>query len=277
MKRCFLLIGLVLVLALSVLGLAGCDSTDNAVTDDQVTTQTDDDNGMVLVESGVLTVGSDCDYPPFIQLDGEKVIGFEADLLEALCDEMGLTLKFLPPQNFDSILASVSQGTKMDLGASSFTINPERQEIVDFSDPYFDSNQGCIAMKDSGFTSAMDLNGKKVGAQSGTTGADWVRENLPDAELIEYTNASDTLAALQAGKIEAAFIDEPVAVEMVAQTYTDAEVIQAIPTGEQYGFAISKDNPVLLAAINDALATVMDNGTYAEIFARYFDFEPTLP
>ncbi|MCL2491220.1 MAG: transporter substrate-binding domain-containing protein [Coriobacteriia bacterium] len=278
MKKRFLLIGLVLVLVLGASALVGCGSTDDTASTDQSEVSTNEEStGMVLVEPGVLTVGSDCDYPPFIAMEGEQVTGFEYDLLEAMCEEMGLTLKFLPPQNFDSILASVDQGTKMDLGASSFTITPERKELVDFSDPYFDSNQACVAMKDAGFESAMDLDGKKVGSQSGTTGSDWVKENLPNAELVEYNTASDALAALQAGQIEAAFIDEPVAAEMVAKTYTDAEVVAAIPTGEQYGFAVAKSNPGLLQVVNDALATVMNNGTYAEIFARYFDFEPTLP
>jgi ABC-type amino acid transport substrate-binding protein len=85
------------------------------------------------------------------------------------------------------------------------------------------------------------------------------------------------MAALQAGQIEAGFIDEPVAADMVATTYSsELQILEAIPTGEQYGFPISKDNPALTQAVNEALQTLLDNGTYAEIFARYFDFEPTL-
>jgi len=67
-----------------------------------------------------------------------------------------------------------------------------------------------------------------------------------------------------------------VAVEQVSKTYTDCEIIEVIPTGEQYGFAVSKDNTKLKDAVNKALRTLIDNGTYKEIFAKYFEFEPTI-
>jgi len=274
MKKRMLLIALAVVLVLTALVAVGCKAAEEPPAEHADTKE--ESAEMVLIEPGVLIAGSDCDYPPFIFMEGEQVAGFEYDLLEAMCAEMGLTLRFLPPQNFDTILAAVDQGTKMDIGASSFTITPEREKLVDFSNPYFDSNQACVAMKSGNFTSAMEFDGKTVGSQSGTTGSDWVKENLPNSTLVEYTSASEAMAALQAGKIEAAFIDEPVAAEQVAKTYTDAVVVEAIPTGEQYGFAIAKSNPGLLDAINKALQTVVDNGTYKEIFANYFDFEPTL-
>jgi polar amino acid transport system substrate-binding protein len=131
-----------------------------------------------LVTSGVLTVGSDCDYPPFIAMEGEQPVGFEYELMQEVGAKMGLEVVYLSPQNFNSIIASVAAATKMDIGVSSFTINEERLELVDFCIPYFDSNQAVVALKSKGFTSAEDLRGKKVASQSGTTGSDWVRENL---------------------------------------------------------------------------------------------------
>ncbi len=189
---------------------------------------------------------------------------------------MGLQAQYLPPQNFDSLIASVAAATKMDIGVSSFTITDERKELVDFCDPYFDSNQAAVAMKGAGYTSAMDFDGMTVGAQSGTTGADWVRENLPNATLKEFNQTSEGLASLVAGDIKCLYFDEPVAVEQVKTTYTDCEIIEVIPTGEQYGFAVSKDNAKLKDAVNKALRTLIDNGTYKEIFAKYFEFEPTI-
>ncbi|MDR3315687.1 MAG: transporter substrate-binding domain-containing protein [Coriobacteriales bacterium] len=130
------------------------------------------------VTAGTLTVGSDCDYPPFIYMEGETPAGFEYEILQLVGEKLGLKIEYLAPQAFDSILASVSAGTKMDIGVSSFTINDVRLETVDFCVPYFDSNQAVVALKSKGYTSVEDLRGKKVAAQSGTTGADWVRENL---------------------------------------------------------------------------------------------------
>jgi polar amino acid transport system substrate-binding protein len=225
-----------------------------------------------LVKDGVLTVGSDCDYPPFIELDGDKAVGFEYDMLEALAAELKLKVEYLPPQNFDSILASVATGAKMDLGVSSFTITDERKELIDFCTPYVDSNQAVVALKAKGYKSALDLNGKTVGAQSGTTGADWVNEHLKDpaTELKTYNQTSDALAALMAGQIEAVFFDEPVAAEQVSTTYTDAEIVESIATGEQYGIAVSKDNPALKDDVNKALQTIKANGTFDRIFNQWF-------
>jgi len=263
-SRKFIALVVSLILALS-LGLVGCNGgggNNGAGSDSELTT----------ITPGVLTVGSDCDYPPFISMDGERVLGYEFDLLEAIADEMGLELVYLPPQNFDTLLASVAAGTKMDLGASSFTITDERKQMVDFSTSYFDSNQAVVALVDAPYTNAMDFNGETVGAQSGTTGADWVRENLtdPGTVLKEYNQASELMAALVAGDIEGAFYDEPAAAEWVTTLYTNTHIVESIPTGEQYGFAISKDNPALLAAVNAAMVTIKKNGTFDEIFLRYF-------
>jgi polar amino acid transport system substrate-binding protein len=230
-----------------------------------------------LVTDGVLTVASDCDYPPFIEMEGDKPIGFEFDMMTAVAEELGLKVQYLSPQNFDTILASVATGAKMDIGCSSFTINDERKELIDFCTPYFDSNQAVVALQSKGYTSAMDLNGKTVGAQSGTTGADWVNENLkdPGTVLKEYNQTSDALAAMMAGDIEAVFFDEPVAAEQVKTTYTDAVIVESIATGEQYGVAVSKDNPELKTQINDALQTIKANGKFDTIFAKWFpDLQP---
>ncbi|MDR1413150.1 MAG: ABC transporter substrate-binding protein [Actinomycetes bacterium] len=277
--RKVLLLALVAVVVAGAVIASGCAQTPKdatAPTDTSTPGSTEETPQFTTLESGKLIVASDCDYPPFIAMEGEQPTGFEYELLQAIGKEMGLTIEYLSPQNFDTILAGVDQGTKMDIGVSSFTITPERTELVDFCDPYFDSNQACVAMKDSGYSAAKDVDGKKVGSQSGTTGSEWVKENLPNATLVEYTQTSDALAALQAGKIEAAFFDEPVAAEQVKKTYTDATIIEAIPTGEQYGFAVSKKNPGLTAAVNNALKAVVENGSYNEIFQKYFDFEPTM-
>jgi polar amino acid transport system substrate-binding protein len=256
-----------LILAMSLV-LVGCNGNNGG-------NGNNSDNGdapVKTITAGVLTVGSDCDYPPFIELDGDQPAGYEFELLNAIGDEIGLTVEYLAPQNFDTILASVASGTKMDVGVSSFTINDERKQLVNFTTPYFDSNQAVVAMKTAPYTKAMDFNGLTVGAQSGTTGADWVRENLTNAGTVlkEYNQASELMAALNAGDIQGAFFDEPVAAEYVAKLYTDSQIVESIPTGEQYGISVSKDNPELLDAINKAMVTIKKNGTFDKIFLKYF-------
>ena len=272
-RNVLLSLALSLVMALSF-ALVGCGgggtSTSPASTGTASTGAADD--GVKTVAAGLLTVGSDCDYPPFIEMDGAQPKGYEYELLEAIAAEIGVELSYLPPQNFDTILASIASNSKMDIGVSSFTINDDRLKLVDFSLPYFDSNQAAVALIDSDFANAMDFNGKTLGAQSGTTGADWVKENLTDSGTIlkEYNAASEMMAALATGDIVGAFFDEPAAAEYVATTYTNAHIIESIPTGEQYGMAISKDNPGLLEAVNNAMKTIKQNGTFDTIFLKYF-------
>jgi polar amino acid transport system substrate-binding protein len=234
-------------------------------------------DGSKLVKEGVLTVGSDCDYPPFIYLEDGKPAGFEYELLGAIAKDMGLTLEYLPPQNFDTLVTSVQAGGKMDLSVSSQTITEDRLKSIDFCTPYFDSNQAVVVLKTSPYKSTADLEKLTVGAQSGTTGEMWANENITGATVKGYNQTSEGLAALQAGDIKALIFDEPVAAEQVSATYTDCQIIEVIPTGEQYGFGVSKENPDLKAQVNASLKKLIDNGTYKTIFKKHFpDFEPTI-
>jgi polar amino acid transport system substrate-binding protein len=85
-----------------------------------------------------------------------------------------------------------------------------------------------------------------------------------------YNQTSEALAALRAGEVEAVFFDSPVAEAQVKTTYQDTKIIEVIPTGEQYGIAVNKDNPELLAAINASLAKLKGDGTFEELLAKHF-------
>jgi polar amino acid transport system substrate-binding protein len=273
-----------LVLALSV-ALVGCSGGGTATGDSGGTptggssnannSGSSDDLG--LIKEGVLTVASDCDYPPFISLEGDKPVGFEYDLMQAIATDMGLTLEYLPPQNFDTLVTSVQGGGKMDIAVSSLTINDERKEAINFCAPYFDSNQACVTLASATYARVNDLEGKTVGAQSGTTGEAWANENLPGITMKVYNQTSEGLAALQAGDIEALFFDAPIAEYQLQTNYQDMKIVEVIPTGEQYGFGISKESPALEAEINASLEKLLSDGTYERIFKKYFpNLEPSI-
>jgi polar amino acid transport system substrate-binding protein len=250
------MVALVLALSMALIGCSG--ETPEAEGD------------LKLVKAGVLTVGSDCDYPPFISLEGETPVGFEYELMQALAADLGLTLEYLPPQSFDTLITSVQGGGVMDLAVSSLTINDKRKESVNFCTPYFDSNQACVTLASASYTKVSELEGKTAGAQSGTTGYDWANENVSGITLKAYNQTSEGLAALQAGDIEALFFDAPIAEYQLQTNYTDMKIVEVIPTAEQYGFAVSKDNPDLEAAVNVSLTKLIDDGTYERIFKKYF-------
>lgn len=266
-KYSIALLALVMALALALVGCGGETKTDTNAGSDKTPKASD---GTTLVEEGKLTVAGSLDFPPFENLEDGKPTGFSIDLMGALSDEMGLELNYLSSVKFDTIVPMVAAGGKADVGTSSITITAEREKEVDFTDPYLDSNQSIVVLKDSGITAYAQLDGKKIGAQSGTTGQDWAIENIPGAEVIAFDEVTAIFAALQAGQIEGIALDLPVAQSFVKEAYQDAEIIDEIPTGEQYGIVVSKDNPELTKQLNEALKAIKANGKYSEIYEKWF-------
>jgi len=261
-------------LVLSVLAVAGC--TQPATPTKPAETTTTPTVELKLVTPGELTVGSDTAFPPFESMNGQVAEGFDVDLMGAIAKEMGISKVVFKTEIFDTLIPTLKAGGKFDVIASGMTIKAERQKEIDFSDPYFDSNQS-VAMKTGGtYTAPADLKGKKVGVQSGTTGESWAKENLKPAgaEIVPFKDAVSAFSALQAGNVYAVINDLPVTAEVVKDTTKGLAMVAQIPTGEQYGFGVSKENPDLLKAINDALKKVKDSGEYASIYKKWFGVEP---
>lgn len=252
----------------AALALFGCSSGDDGAKKDDGGNAASTDSGYTLINDGKLTVAASLDFPPFENLNGDKAEGFEVDLMNALAEEMGLECEYLPSTKFDTIVPLIQTGGKADVGVSGITINDERLEQVDFTDPICDVNQSISVLKDSGYKSASDLEGKKVGAQTGTTGYEWAAENIKDVEVVGFDEMTAVYAALSSGQIDAVAVDLPVG-NYYVKAYTDCEVIQEIPTGEQYGIAVSKENPELTKALNEAIKAVRANGKYDELAAKW--------
>ena len=240
--------------------------------DDESTTSDDAAGGdLELIQEGTLTVGTDTPYPPFEIGQPPNISGFDIDLLNAIAEEMGVTAEYTDT-SFDTIFGDVQSG-KFDVAAAASTITPGRERAVDFSDPYYETQQALVVLPDSDIASVEDLSGAIVGAQDGTTGETYGNDETDASEVRGYPEGPDALAALKTGQIEAVIIDQPVAEDAI-EKQGGFEIAEEIPTGEFYGFAVGPDSPNLLAAINDALATVVENGTYEEIYGEYFDAAP---
>lgn len=251
------------------LALVACGSTSTSGSTENSGSASSEVN---TITEGTITVGASLDFPPFENLDTttSEPVGFDIDIMQALCDDMGYQMNFLPTMKFDTLVPSVVTGSKIDCSISGITITPEREAEVDFTDPYYDSNQAIVVMKDGSYTTVDQLKGKKIGAQSGTTGYDWAIENISGSEVIAFDEATAAFAALQAGQVDAVSIDLPVATEMINNGYSNTTIIQQTPTGEQYGIAVNKNNPGLTAAFNQALKNIKANGTYDEIYNKWF-------
>jgi len=264
--RAFLSLLLALALAGTMLGLVGCGGNDTPDTTDEEPAAAE----YTLVTEGVLTAGSDTSFPPFESMNGNVAEGFDVDLLNAIAKEMGLDEAVFLTEGFDTLIPTLKAGGKFDVIASGMTIKPERQEEVDFSDPYFDSNQSIAMKAGSTLNDPSELAGKKIGVQSGTTGEDWTKSNIPTAQRVPFKTATEAFAALQAGNVDAVINDLPVTVEIVKDAARGLIIVKEVATGEQYGFAVSKDNPELLKAINEALAAVRESGEYQTLYDKYF-------
>lgn len=272
--RKLLAVLLAMALVAMVFGLVGCGQKSEPAAEkpaaEEPAAEAPATPDYKLVTEGKLTVGSDLDYPPMEQLNGDQPEGFDVDLMTAIAKEMGLEIEYLPPQDFDALPALVNAG-KFDVIASSLTINDERKKIIQFTDPYFESNQSIAMKAGSTYASPEDLKGKKVGVQSGTTGEQWATENLKPAgaTIVPFKKTSQAFAALQGGNVAAVVNDLPITNEIVKDESKKLEIVKQIPTGELYGFAVAMDNPELATAINAALKSVRDSGEYKTMYEKW--------
>lgn len=251
---------LFLALAVSAVALfaAGCGSSD--------------DDGTSGGGGGEkLTVGSDVPYPPFEEFGQSKTEfqGFDIELMEAIAKKIGREVEF-KDTSFDTIFRDLAQG-KFDAVASATTITDEREESVDFTNPYYlPSAQSIVVVKGAtGLNSAKDLEGKVVGVQQGTTGEEYVEEEIDTKELRTYPQGPDTIPALKAGTIDAVVIDRPVA-ENAIEADSGIEISGGIETEEQYGFVVQQGDEELLDELNEGLAEVIDSGEYKTIYKKWF-------
>ena len=243
------------------------------------------------VTEGQLTVGSDIPYPPFEFEDAGTLTGFDVEIVREIADQLGVENpdEAWISTDFGTIFQQLASGTKFDIVAAAVTAYApegtpaaetvaERVKVVDFSVPFYPSLQSLTVDSEANpdITGVDALpEGAKVGVQRATTGAFYAEEELTGAELISFEKAPQMYQQLQAGQLDAIFNDLPVTIESIKDK-PGLEVVEQVETGEEYAIAVSKDNPALLEEINAALKEMFEDGTYAEIYSKYFP-EQVLP
>ncbi len=259
--------------ALFALLLAACGD-GNGTTDDGETPGGGDEAAanFDLVNEGQLTVCTDAPYPPMEFEDPEtgEMTGFDIELMRAIGEELGLEVRVIN-SGFDPITSGqVFEAGQCDIAAASITITEERQENVAFSDPYFTADQSLLVKSDSDIQSLDDAAGERLGVQAGTTGEQYAQENAPDdTEIVSFDDPGDLFVALEAGDIVGVLQDIVVNQGRALEDDT-VEVVETYPTDEQYGFAMQKEDEELQQAINDALSSLQDDGTYDDIYDEWF-------
>jgi lysine-arginine-ornithine-binding protein len=237
-----------------------------------------DDNGgsssssdLNTIAAGKLRVGSDIPYAPFEFGRDPNYQGFDVDIVNEVAKRLKLEATFVKTP-FDPIFRNLAQG-RFDMVASAATITPERQKTVDFSVPYFPADQSLMIKRGSDIKTTDDLAGKRVGAQVGTTGADYAMDKVKADSVRTYDLIDDAFKALQTGQVDAVINDFPVS-KYAERSKKDLQVVQRIATGEKYGLGFNKDDTKLRQEVNKALNKMKDDGTYTKIYKKWFQEDP---
>ncbi len=223
--------------------------------------------------------GVDVPYEPMEYRTPEgELTGFDIELGNALCTEIGIECEWIV-QGWDGIIPGL-MSRKYDAIMSSMTINEERREQVLFSDPYFTPPSAWFVPADSNIDmpAKETLEGKNIGVQRGTLQDNYVSDMYGEiADVNRYATADDMVLDMEAGRLDAVFLDFPVG----KSTLLDSEdgnykVVGSMITepksyfGDGFGIAFRKRDEDLASKFNEALATLKENGTYDEIFNKYF-------
>ncbi|MPZ63636.1 MAG: transporter substrate-binding domain-containing protein [Propionibacteriales bacterium] len=241
------------------------------------------EGGISLVEEDHLTICTHLPYQPFQHRDKTTgdIVGFDVELLDLLAEDLGVQR-----ENGDIVNIAWEQITsgavftadRCDVGMGAMTITDERATALTISDPYFEATQGMLVRTEEPYSSLEELEGERVGVQSDTTGEIYAEDNAEEHgyEIVKYDDLALELNALKAGNIAAAINDNSPLEEFVADN-PDTEVSALFETGEVYGFPAKKDDEnaqMLIERMNALLAEAFDDGTYAEIYQKWFDEEP---
>ncbi|WP_222911776.1 cystine ABC transporter substrate-binding protein [Pseudomonas sp. DNDY-54] len=226
--------------------------------------------------NGSLKVGLEGTYPPFnFQDEKGQLTGFEVDLANALAEELGVKAEFQPTK-WDGILAAL-ESKRLDVVINQVTISEERKQKYDFSTPYTLSGIQALTRKADAdrIKSAADLAGKKVGVGLGTNYEQWLKENVPQADIRTYDDDPTKFQDLNVGRIDVILVDRLAAFEMVEKTGDRLAVAGDAFSRQESGIALRKGNPQLLAAIDAAIAKLRADGTLKKLSEKWFGADVT--
>lgn len=260
--------GLGLCAAFAIAACGGAPDTADTTEPAEPDTATD-----TAAAGETLIVATEPAFPPFeFQTDSGELDGFDIELMEAIADAGGFAVEFesLP---FDGIIPALQAGT-VDAAISAMTITEERLQTVSFSRPYFKAGLAIAVQEDNTeITSLDDLQGKTIAVQIGTTGAD-MASAVEGATVTTFDSAPLALQELANGNADAVINDAPVTLDAIASgNISDIKVVGELVTEEFYGIATPQDAESL-EMINNGLTTIIEDGTYAEIYQKWFGAEP---
>ncbi|MDP9299179.1 MAG: transporter substrate-binding domain-containing protein [Actinomycetota bacterium] len=235
------------------------------------------------ITPGFISVGSCLDYAPFESVKNGEPVGFDVEMTDAVAAKLGFDKAHVKwvKANFNTIFTAVANG-QFDMVAAAVTATgatgAKRAQTVSFSNFYYNSRQSLSvnSAQSPDITSTDQLKaGDTVGGQKGSTGLQWAIDNLQSKGITikTYTSATDSFRDLSAGNITGVINDESSSYA-IAASMNDVKVVEPIDTNEKYAFAFAPTAPDLVTAWNAGLKQVIDDGEYAQIYAKYFPGTP---
>ena len=265
------LLKVVSLLSVSVLSmgmLAGCGSSSTGASATPTASESTEVSPETTSSDNVIVMGTNAEFEPFEYRDGLEITGFDVEIAKKVAEKLGKEL-VIEDMAFDSLIMALNSD-KIDFIAAGMTATDERKTQVDFSDSYFNSQQMIIVKADdTSISTAEDLVGKKVGVQLGTTGDLFVSGTEGIAEIAQFQTGTLAVMDLKNGKIDAVVIDAEPAKKMI-EGQSDLKLLDAPFIEEEYAIAVKKGDADVLTAINETLADIKADGTYDEIYTKYF-------
>jgi len=255
---------LTLIVLLLVLVLAACQQGG------------DDSHLAEIREAGKMVVGTSADYPPFEYVDENgEFAGFDIELIQEIGRRMDLEVE-IQDMPFDSLLAAVQEG-KIDLSISAFNYDEERDQSVDFTEPYYIAEDAILVAEE--FAGTIDapeqLADYVVGTQTGTTQDGWVTENLVDAGLMDeanlfrYERIDQAALDLKAGRIDAILMESVVARTLAEDMGGLKIVYEGEVSSGPVNIVIPEGDAELQEALNEVIAELQEEGFIDELIVEH--------
>ena len=264
---------LALTLVLGLCAMVGCGSESDTNTSSVASDTNSTESSTVkvtTVSDGKLIMATNAYFAPYEYYEGDKIVGIEAEIADAIAKKLGLTLE-IKDMNFDTIITAVNAGDA-DIGVAGMTVTPDRQLEVDFSISYANGVQSIIVKEGSPITCADDLYADganyKVGVQLGTTGDTYCTGDIGKDRVTQYANGNEAIVALLGGDIDCVVIDNQPALNFVANN-EGLKILETAYTDEDYAIAIKKGNTQLRDAIDKAIQELTADGTIDKILKKY--------
>ncbi len=266
MKK-LMLVGVIALCAMTMLFSAGAKETQG------------DQSLQKVLDEGKFVLGLDDSFPPMgYRNEDNEIVGFDIDLAKEVTSRMGVEL-VLQPIDWNAKEQELNTGN-IDCIWNGFTITPEREEMMNFTEAYVNNAQVAVVKSDSAISTLADLAGKKVGIQAGSSAAEAIYSNEEfSATLDEIVEVKDNLTALmdlEIGGVDAVVLDLFVANDNINRSGKDFRIIEETLSNEKYGVGFRKNDNALRDKVQQILEEMASDGTMAEISTAWFGGDITV-